>query len=152
MSLNISEPLSQTFEDWLSEDRKMNESLRELRDWMKQIEQLGVPHFGETADRLQPLRDGLVKHFDHEDEMIASIGKSLPEPSADFDHLRSDSCNGHDLLRAHLDDLSARLRETDPPFSSWQAAMQEVEGFIDRLEQHELTETRAIQALLQKLC
>ena len=151
MSLNISEPLSKIFDTWLSEDRQMHESLREIRDWMKQVEQLGIPHFGETANRLLPLRERLQKHFQQEDEMITRLAESLAEPSADFDHLRSQSLNDHHLLGAHLDDLVDRLSETDPPFSSWQAAMKQVQGFIDRMEQHELTETRAIEALLQKL-
>ncbi|WP_182869554.1 hemerythrin domain-containing protein [Rhodopirellula sp. JC639] len=150
MSLNISEPLSQIYQNWLSEDRAMEATLREIRAWMKEVEQLGIPHFGETATRLEPLRDRLVKHFEREDEMITQLASSLVEPSAEFDHLRFESTNEHGLMLAHLDDLLARLSQTDPPFRSWQAAMQEVEKFVHRLEQHESTETRSIGILLKE--
>ena len=80
MSLNISEPLSKIFDNWLSEDRQMHESLGEIRDWMKQVEQLGIPHFGETANRLLPLRERLQKHFQQEDEMITRLAESLLNP------------------------------------------------------------------------
>ena len=148
MNTNTSQSLSLIFDHWQDEDRSMDATLREVRDWMKEVEQLGIPHFGEIAIRLRPLRERLVIHFEREDEMIAQLAASLLEPSVDFDQLRSESANDHEMLLAQLDDFSARLNETDPPFASWQAAMSEVESFIARLERHEAMESNAIEKFL----
>lgn len=73
---------------------------------MKEVEQLGIPHFGETVTRLCPLRERLALHFEREDEMIAALAASLPDPSAEFDALRSSAAHDHELLLTQIDDLT----------------------------------------------
>ena len=63
--------LSSLFQTWQSERRAISACIDELRQWMNEVSQLGIPHFGETAMRLGPLRSGLVDHFACEDEMVA---------------------------------------------------------------------------------
>ena len=41
--------LSHIFEDWRSEDRKLSSCIDEIRDWMSEVNQLGIPHFGENG-------------------------------------------------------------------------------------------------------
>lgn len=150
MGLNHSLP--EVFDHWRTEDRELEAYIGKVRDWMKEIEQLGIPHFGETATQLRPLRERLVLHFEREDQMISHLAASLSEPSSEFDDLRCRAAHDHEGLLARLDELSARLSETDPPFPSWQAAMNEVAEFVDRLEKHEAMEAATIEKFLEKPC
>ena len=150
MSKATNQTVVSVFECWRTEDRELEASVCDLREWMKEVEQLGIPHFGETATRLSPLRGRLVLHFQREDEMISQLAASLPEPSSEFDNLRNGAAYDHDSLLARLDDLSERLKETDPKFPSWQAAMAEVKSFVDRLEEHEAMEVMNIESCLAK--
>ncbi len=43
-------------ESWKQEDRQLDNCLDAVRDWMQEVNQLGIPHFGETATRLRPLK------------------------------------------------------------------------------------------------
>jgi hypothetical protein len=140
--------LSQIFEKWLAEDREMEACLDEVRDWMREVSQLGIPHFGETAMRLRPLHDRLVHHFGREYEMIVQLAESHPPPSPEVDAVRRQSTSDHQQLLARLDDLIQRLNQTEPPFASWQAAMDEVEIFVNALEQHEEQESESIKILM----
>ena len=51
-------------------------------------------------------------------------------------------------MLVRLDDLIERLNQSDPPFDSWQAATEEVEVFVEQLEQHEDHETDMIELLM----
>ena len=151
MKRNQYNSLADVIAQWRAEDRDLAVCVGEVRKWMKEVEQLGIPHFGEMADRLQPLRDRLVLHFDREDQMISELAVALPDPSAEFDLLRSSADHDHHLILSRLDDFSARLAEVDPPFKSWQTAMHEFMTLVDQLEQHESTESGNIEAFLTKM-
>ena len=140
--------LSEIFKNWRAEDRDLESRLDEVRDWMREVSQLGIPHFGETATRLRPLREALVRHFQREDAMIAQLARSYPSPSPEINAVRSQSAYDHDLLLSRLDDLTQRLDEPEPPFTSWQLAMDEIELFVVALEQHEEQEAESIKFLM----
>ena len=143
--------LADVFDRWRIEDRELAEYVKQVRDWMTEVEQLGIPHFGETATRLRPLRDRLVQHFQREEEMISNLAAALPEPSTEFDLLRTNAAHDHELLLVRLDDLSARLSETDPQFESWQVAMNEVATLVHQLQEHERMEANTIEQFLAKM-
>jgi hemerythrin-like domain-containing protein len=140
--------LSKIFETWQAEDRELEACLDEVRDWMREVSQLGIPHFGETATRLRPFHDRLVLHFDREDKMIGQLAQHYPSSSPEVSAVRTQSDHDHKHLLVRLDDLMARLNQTEPPFASWQAAMEEVELFVDVLEQHEERESESIKILM----
>lgn len=135
---------------WKEDHRKLNEFFDEYRKWAYQIAQRGFPHFGETADRLRKLRERLETHFSHEDEickqMAALINTTSPEAEANRRQVAGDHVN----LLSRLDTLISRLSELEPPFDSWQQAVEEVERFCDALEQHEEQESDCITWLLPK--
>ena len=148
MGIEAHPSLTEIFKNWRAEDSELEACLDEVRDWMGEVSQLGIPHFGETATRLRPLRERLVRHFEREDAMIAQLAQSYPPPSTEIDAVRSQSAYDHHLLLGRLDDLMQRLNETEPPLNSWKAAMDEVELFVVALEEHEEQESESIKILM----
>jgi hypothetical protein len=114
---------------------------------MNEVSQLGIPHFGETATRFRPLRQRLIHHFAIEDEIIerGAAKRDATLPGSEDPHLGSS--REHKELLERLDDMLSRLARPDPPFASWQAAMNEVEQFVDLLEEHESRESERIKAI-----
>ncbi|WP_182870995.1 hemerythrin domain-containing protein [Rhodopirellula sp. JC639] len=140
--------LCHLFADWRTEDRKLAVCVDEIRDWMSEVNQLGVPHFGETASRLQPLRDCLTEHFDREDAMLAKLAELYPAASPEVNAFKRQTSADHRLLLSRLDELHARLKEVDPPFASWTDAMDEVDVFFEEMEQHERSEADRVGMLM----
>ena len=140
--------LTEIYRNWQEEDRSLENDIDQVRDWMGEVNQLGIPHFGETATRLGPLRRRLVEHFEHEDAMIAELAKSYLPTSPEMNGVREQASRDHQQLLARLDDLIQRLSQSEPPFESWQAATDEVELFVEQLEQHEDHETDMIELLM----
>jgi hypothetical protein len=148
MNSKADQPLALFYENWRAEDRQLEVGIDGVRDWMQEVNQLGIPHFGETATRLLPLRQRLVTHFQREDQMIAQLAELYPSSSPEVQAVRRQSSRDHHQLLARLDDLIQRLGQTEPPFASWQAAMDELESFVDLLEQHEEQEADSIERLM----
>ncbi len=138
------------FKHWKSEDLALQGCLNEVRHWMREVSLLGIPHFGETATRLRPLREYLVRHFEREDELIAQLATSYASSlSPELDAVRTASAREHRQLLIDLDDLMIRLNQTEPPFASWEAAMGQVDRLVDTLDQHEARESGSIEALIR---
>ena len=75
------EIVSQLVQKWRSEDRVVTTKIDELRQWMREVRQLGIPHFGETATRLRQIRDQLVQHFQREEAMTSEVANIYPKSS-----------------------------------------------------------------------
>ena len=148
MNSKTDPPLPKIFHKWRAEDRELELRINELREWMGEVSQLGIPHFGETATRLGQVRERLVQHFEREDEMVTELASLYPDSSPEIASIRKQSSRDHSLLLSRLDDLSKRLSELEPPFESWQQAMQDVEFFVDTLEQHEDRESESVMMLM----
>ncbi|QDV42726.1 hypothetical protein Enr13x_25760 [Stieleria neptunia] len=144
--------LCQLFEDWKAEDRKLAGCVDEIRDWMSEVNQLGVPHFGETASRLQPLRECLLQHFDREDEMLAKLETMYPDASPEVSAFKRQTAADHRLLLTRLDELHVRLKQVDPPFKTWTDAMDEVDVFFETMDQHERSEADRVGMLMPGQC
>lgn len=140
--------LAQIYHDWQAEDREIERRVDELRRWMYEVSQLGDPHFGETATRLGPMRQRLLVHFEREDEMISEIAASHRTSARKVNMMRRQSSADRDQLIEQLDDLAMRLNELDPPFVSWQRAVDEVETLVHSLEAHEARESERMTELL----
>ena len=147
MNISVLKSVPQVLDHWHDEDHSLHACVAEVRNWMREVEQRGIPHFGETAARLRPVRDRLVQHFDREDEMLHQIADLFLMPTPEIDSVRTQACYEHQQLLARFDDLSARLAELRPPFQSWQAAMKEVDEFFADLELHETQEADNVAAL-----
>jgi hypothetical protein len=136
------------FDEWKQEDRQLEDALDVMRDWMSQVAQLGVPHFGEAGTRLQSFRNQLVEHFAREDELLAELSDCCDDSSESLAATRRQTDRDHQQLLERLDDLVTRLNELDPPFISWQAAIEELELLTVLVEQHEDQESESLCALI----
>ena len=148
MNTPISKMPSTLFHNWQTEDRQLDIYIQDLRGWMKEVNQLGIPHFGEAATRLSALRQRLLEHFHSENEIIASLGEHFPDSDASLNQLQSRSAADHQAMMQRIDSLMERLNRLEPPFESWMSAMKEIEAFVTSLNEHEEEETRHITAML----
>lgn len=140
--------LPEVYEQWCDEDRQLEISINEVRQWMQEVAKLGIPHFGEMATRLRPLETRLTTHFQREGEMIQQVAELYPRTSPEVGAIRRQATFDHAHLEDRLSDLIDRLDELDPTFASWQSAIDEVESFVDLLEQHEEQESESIRMLM----
>lgn len=147
MKTKTRESVSSLSSQWRDERQEMDRFFRDVRQWMNQVSQLGVPHFGETADRLSQFRRRLAAHFDREDQIAARMATSQHTSASAVDAARGRARSDHGALQRKLDDLISRLAATDPLFKSWQEATSELEEFIDALERHEDREAESIEWL-----
>ena len=135
---------------WREDHRKLDEFFDEYRQWAYEIAQRGFPHFGETADRLKQVRQRLTEHFAREsaicEQLIELTSTASPEVEANRRQVETDHAN----LLSRLDNLIAQLSELEPPFDSWENAVEQVERFCDALEQHEEQESDCLTWLLPK--
>ena len=148
MSTKVQQTLKSIYDRWRSEDRQLEACIDSVRLWMHEVNQIGIPHFGETASRLGPLRERLLIHFERESELIDQLAEVYTPGSPEVDAVRRQSVHDHELLIGRLDELIERLTRVVPPFASWQSAMDEVEMFVDVLEQHEDQESESFEMLI----
>jgi hypothetical protein len=90
----------------------------------------------------------MLVHFAREDQLIGQLADLYPTSSPQVDAVRRQASGDHDQLCERLDNLIERLDQVVPPFASWQNAMDEVELFVDALEQHEEQESETFKMLM----
>lgn len=147
---DTTETVERLTHQWQQGHHDLNSFFGEHRQWAYEIAQRGFPHFGETADRLKQLRLRLTEHFRQEDEISERLAKLGETPSPEVEANRRQVAIDHGCLLSRLDTLIGRLSELEPPFESWQAAVEEVELFCDALEQHEEQESDCLNWLVPK--
>lgn len=117
------------------EHAAIDKQIRDWREWWHELDQMGVPHFGEMGNQLRTFRDGLAAHFRHE-ERLESLDLVASSPRLPMTSLHEE----HEQLLFELDQLISRLCAPVPEFDSWSKARAEFEKFLDRLAEHEQTE------------
>ena len=80
--------------------------------------------------------------------MTAELAQIYSDTSPELTAIRQQSARDHSQLLARLNNLGDRLNELEPPFESWQAAIQEVQIFANVLERHELEESARVEMLM----
>lgn len=140
--------VNEVFARWRIEDEELGRKVDEIRQWMRELDLIGKQHFGETATYLRDLRKQMVRHFEREVEMLEQIGKLYTSGSPEILAVRRQSDREHHNLLGRAEDMIARLDQIDPPFESWQQAMDEMDGLVSLLEQHESNEWDSIEMLL----
>ncbi|MEZ6063681.1 MAG: hemerythrin domain-containing protein [Planctomycetaceae bacterium] len=125
------------------EHSHLKSGITDLRSWIDEVSELGIPHFGEMGDRMKPLYAELCEHFAHEEVrgFLAEAIALLPHLSDDADDLRIE----HSRLLTALDALICRLQESPPPFESWQRACQDLNEILDALNTHEHKEMEILE-------
>jgi molybdopterin converting factor small subunit len=140
MNTNVTPELGQLVEAWRVEDRELSTAIDGIRQWMSEVNLMGIPHFGETASRLLPLQRFLENHFAREDALLDKLAKLYPSASPEVAAFRRQTQRDHESLLEALQDLHDRLSQTEPEFRSWTEAMDQVDVYFAQMEQHELQE------------
>lgn len=148
MGIDTNRSIQQIFDRWQAEDRGIKTCIADIRQWMQEVEMFGIPHFGEAATRLRALQRRMLNHFSSEDEMIAELSQLHPVSGPKLDELCCESSDDHDRLLDQLVVLSERLNQLEPPFVSWQRALEEFEQLVDAIESHEAYEAERIADLM----
>jgi len=136
------------FDLWKHEDHYLATQLDQLRDWMMQVSQLGIPRFGETAGRLRRLKTCLVSHFGREELLCNQLAELYGHPSPEIEAIRRQADRDHQQLLQRIDRLIEELSAVDPGFRSWRDAMDQVDWFMDSFEEHEQQEAGRIRAMI----
>lgn len=113
---------------WISDvpdqQRRLRDFVAHLRSWLYEVEQMGVPKFGETGFRLRGFREALADHFEScRHQHTEGLGREFEDQAKQ--------------LLSRLDDLIRKLEMSDPPFSSWQELIRSLTEFTDDLEELE---------------
>lgn len=139
------ESLEALLRQWNEEHDDLAKSIRETTLWLGQVSQRGIPRFGELAARLSLMRQRMKRHFEREE----SLGDDLQQASdcVEVKTTRQRAINDHQHLNQRIDDLIAKLSELEPPFDSFQQAIDQVGLFVDAFEQHEEQEAQGLQWL-----
>lgn len=130
---------------WDNEHQDLSRNIRETTLWLGQVSQRGIPRFGELAARLSLMRQRMKQHFDREE----TLGRDLQQVSdcLEVKMTRRRAISDHQHLTQRIDDLIAKLSELEPPFESFQQAIDQVGLFVDAFEQHEEQEAQGLQWL-----
>lgn len=131
---------------WRGEHRELDQFVTEILSWMHDVSTLGIPRFGEAGSRLTQLRSRLVEHFRVEDEIATELCESRPS-CPDRQAAKRQAERDHKQLLTRVDELNDRLLQLEPPFASWQEAVQQIGLFMDVLEQHEEQESENLEWL-----
>jgi len=140
-----SERLSQLIKIWNNEHIDLSKNIQDTSVWLGQVSQLGRPRFGELAARLRVMRERMKRHFEREE----LLGQDLRQVANCVEAVSSSrrASNDHQHLLQRVDELISKLRELEPPFDSFQQAIDQVSLFVDAFEQHEEQEAAGLQWL-----
>ena len=87
---------------------------------------------------------GCWNTFEIEDEIATEFCESRPS-SLEVQAAQRQALRDHEQLLARMDELNEKLLQLEPPFASWQEAVQQIGLVMDMLEQHEEQESENIQ-------
>jgi hypothetical protein len=132
---------------FLEEHQNLTRRIAELRKWWSELDALGARKFGEMAFRVQELRKLLAEHFEEEerDGYLASALAVAPQ----FSIQAADLCRQHRQFLDQLDNLIARVRDSEPSSDYWRTAREELEQFLVDLRRHERSENAIVQTAFQ---
>ncbi|MEZ6077196.1 MAG: hemerythrin domain-containing protein [Pirellulaceae bacterium] len=139
-----SDKLSILFARWKDEHRQIDARVAELCQWIHSQGKIVSPPFLRAAQKLGELRDQLETHFVKEDELGRLLADARGGMTAEIDSIRHQHDREHTILLERLGRLIHSLGTAEPEFDSWDAATDEFELFVDKLEQHEEREAESV--------
>ena len=131
----------------LEEHRELMGRISEIRKWWAELDQFGLPKFGEMGTRVEELKHILVEHFleEEKDGYLAEALAVAPQYAGQAEELQKQ----HGEMLETLNDFSQRLEMSEPPFDSWQKARDEFEEIIASLRRHERAENEIVQSAFE---
>lgn len=136
--------LDRLLQQWQHEHRELVRMTSDLRWWSSQMAQADGNRFAEMGDKLAAVRDHLCGHFDREVEIGWELPVAWVEGTAEVEAAYREAAEDHQQLLERLDQLIGRLRSSPLPFDSWQDALDELDLFLDSLDEHEEIEETSL--------
>ena len=135
---------NQVYHSMLAEHRELMREIADLRRWWKELDEFGLPKYGEMGTRLKELRDHLRAHFEEEeaDGYLAAALAAAPRFTHDAEYLRAQ----HRQFLDTLDRFTADLQATEPHCCNWEDARRRLEEFLTQLREHEAAENAIAHA------
>lgn len=132
------------FQEMLTEHAELMIQLAMLLKWWNEVQQLGIPRFGEMGGRLSDLRKQLKVHFDDEEAggYMSDVLALAPHLSSRAEKLRGQ----HRQLLTMLDEFISKLRANEPSFGGWIETRQQLDEFLTALREHEVAENNLVQS------
>lgn len=132
----------------LDEHEELLTHMKDLNQWWAELDEHGLPKFGEMGTRVAGFRDLLAKHF--EDEEQEGYFKPLMDEAPGFCIMVPDFKETHAETLSRFDDFIGRLKESEPPFKNWSEALQEFESLMADIRAHENQEIKIVQEAFEK--
>lgn len=132
----------------LDEHEQILSHIKELNDWWAELDECGLPKFGEMGTRVEGFRDLLAKHFSDEEQ--EGYFKPVLDESPGFCIMVPDFKKKHSTFLCRIDDFVARLKQTEPPFKNWSEALKEFETLLADLRENETQEINMVQNAFDK--
>ncbi|WP_339687428.1 hemerythrin domain-containing protein [Gimesia maris] len=124
------------------------EHIKELNHWWRELDERGLPKYGEMGTRMEGLRDLLSKHF-HDEEQEGYF-KPVMDESPGFCIMVPDFREKHKKFLTQIGDFSTRLKQSEPPFQNWNEALTELQGLLDELRISENEEIQHVREAYEK--
>lgn len=135
--------LMQVADRLLTDHQSLMHGLDCHREWICQLCELGMPRFGELAERLRSFRCDLEQHFRAEENCSQLLHSATAQVPAD----QPNGGRLHGLLLERLTLLTERLRRGIDEFPSWNVAVAEVTSIIDEICEHERQEMDVLRQI-----
>lgn len=132
----------------LDEHEQLLAHMKDLNRWWTELDEHGLPKFGEMGTRVAGFRDLLAKHF--EDEEQEGYFKPLMDEEPGFCIMVPDFQKKHAVTLSRFDDFIDRLKQSQPPFKNWSEAMREFDSLMSDIREHENREIRLVQEAFEK--
>lgn len=134
----------QQFETLFDAQCELMKQVDDLRQWWREVDELGVPKYGEMVSRIQVLRDSVAAHFRSEEEggYLAAALAIAPQFTQQAEILLAQ----HAGFLESLDRFATNLQADHPAFNSWQDVRDEFDKFVLEIRKHESAENAIMQA------
>lgn len=117
----------------------------EIQRWIREVDQFGVPRFGEFGHRLHCYRTLLASEFANEEYhgQLSEVEQRHPECKAEITELHGQ----HGQFLDQLESLVARLQQDQPVYVSWQDAVTEFSHLMAEIARHQGREDQLLESL-----
>lgn len=132
----------------LDEHEQVLSHIRELNQWWCELDEHGLPKYGEMGTRIEGLRDLLSKHFNDEEQ--EGYFKPLMDEEPAFCIMVPDFQEQHNKFLTRLDEFSCRLKQPEPPFENWNEAIAELQSLLADLRTNEKREIEQVRKAFEK--
>jgi|TARA_R100001480_G_scaffold58717_1_gene71711 hypothetical protein len=132
----------------LDEHEQILSHIKDLNQWWTELDEHGLPKYGEMGTRMEGLRDLLSRHFNDEEQ--EGYFKPLMDEEPGFCIMVPDFREQHNEFLTRLDDFSARLKQPVPPFKNWNEALEELKSLLAQLRTNEKREFEQVRKAFQK--